>query len=230
MKRWVVVDLARIHGLSHKTVRAALDGTPTVTYLTNISEEHDSVHLNVSEMVGGDVCAGAQPGRALLAKLMAACAGSPATAEPVFLDFRSIDLATASFLRESVLGLRTLLRGRKANYYPVVTNANALIVDELEILLAPGRDALLACTLEINGSVTNVHLLGRLEDKQQRVFEMVEKRRETDAGELQQDFGASEGVQQTAWNNRLAALAGLGLIVEISRGRAKRYRALLEGD
>jgi hypothetical protein len=31
---------------------------------------------------------------------------------------------------------------------------------------------------------------------------------------------------QTAWNNRLSALATLGLVVELSQGRAKRYRPL----
>jgi len=40
------------------------------------------------------------------------------------------------------------------------------------------------------------------------------------------EHGESEGVKQTAWNNRLAALAGLGLVVELSQGRAKRYRPL----
>lgn len=184
----------------------------------------------VAEMMGDDVCAGAGPGRHLLSKLMAACAGSPAAAEPVFLDFRSVDLATASFLRESVLGFRTLLRGQKTNYYPLVANANTLISEEIQILLDPGRDALLACDLGNDGCATNIHLLGRLEDKQQRVFDIILQKGETDAGELQQQFGASEGVQQTAWNNRLAALAGLGLVVEISRGRAKRYRALFMGD
>lgn len=188
------------------------------------------MHLLISEMMADEFCAGAQPGRELLSKLLAACGGSPAAAEPLFIDFKSIDIATASFLRESVLALRTLLRGRKSNYYPVVANANALVVDEFEILLAPEREALLACTLENDDSLSDVTLLGRLEDKQQRVFDMVGSRGETDAGELQQVYGASEGIQQTAWNNRLAALAGLGLIVEMSRGRAKRYRALLQGD
>jgi hypothetical protein len=40
------------------------------------------------------------------------------------------------------------------------------------------------------------------------------------------NYGESEGVQQTAWNNRLAGLANLGLIVELSQGRARRYRPL----
>lgn len=207
-----------------------LDTNSDLIHLTHLSEESDSVHLDIFELMAGDVCAGAQPGRQLLNKFISACSESPAAAEPVFIDFRSVDIATASFLRESVLALCTLLRGRKSNYYPVVANANALIADEFAILLEPAREALLSCTLENAQAVTKVGLLGRLEHKQKRVFDLVGTRGETDAGELQQDFGASEGVKQTAWNNRLAALAGLGLIVEMNRGRAKRYSALLKGD
>jgi hypothetical protein len=44
------------------------------------------------------------------------------------------------------------------------------------------------------------------------------------------EHGESEGVKQTAWNNRLVALAAMGLVVELSEGRAKRYRPLfMEG-
>ena len=41
--------------------------------------------------------------------------------------------------------------------------------------------------------------------------------------------GKNERVQQTAWNNRLSALASLGVVIEFSEGRAKRYRPLLAG-
>ena len=40
------------------------------------------------------------------------------------------------------------------------------------------------------------------------------------------DYGKRKGVQQTAWNNRLAALAAVGLVVEVSAGRTKRYKPL----
>jgi hypothetical protein len=40
--------------------------------------------------------------------------------------------------------------------------------------------------------------------------------------------GKSEHVKQTAWNNRLAALSTLGLVIEINQGRAKKYRPLFE--
>jgi len=43
------------------------------------------------------------------------------------------------------------------------------------------------------------------------------------------EYGEREGVKQTAWNNRLVSLAALGLIVEITQGRAKRYKPLFEG-
>ncbi len=53
---------------------------------------------------------------------------------------------------------------------------------------------------------------------------------ETDAGELSRGDGAREGLKPaTASINRLAALAALGLIVELSQGRAKRYRPLFGG-
>ena len=60
-------------------------------------------------------------------------------------------------------------------------------------------------------------------------FDLVQERGETDAGELMRDHGEKEGVKQTAWNNRLASLAGLGLVIEIAQGRAKRYKPLFEG-
>ena len=52
----------------------------------------------------------------------------------------------------------------------------------------------------------------------------------TDAAELMREYGAGETVGPTAWNNRLAALVGLGLVIEdVSSGRTKRYRPLLQG-
>ena len=50
----------------------------------------------------------------------------------------------------------------------------------------------------------------------------------TDAAQLMREHGETENVKQTAWNNRLAALTSLGLVVELSAGRAKKYRALFE--
>jgi hypothetical protein len=56
-----------------------------------------------------------------------------------------------------------------------------------------------------------------------------QKRQETDAAELMREHRETKAVKQTAWNNRLSALANMGLVVELSEGRAKRYRSLLAG-
>jgi hypothetical protein len=82
------------------------------------------------------------------------------------------------------------------------------------------------CTLDGGGRVHQPKLVGDLDPKQRITFDLVQKCRETDASQLMRDYGESEGVQQTAWNNRLAGLANLGLIVELSQGRARRYRPL----
>ena len=44
------------------------------------------------------------------------------------------------------------------------------------------------------------------------------------------DFAATDPVKSpTAWNNRLASLAMLGLVAEISQGRSKHYKPIFEG-
>jgi len=172
--------------------------------------------------------AGALSGRKVYAKLMELTAREPIEPEPLFLDFEGVEIATASFLRESVLNFRDTVRLRRSNFYPVVANATDDVAEELNVLLVPRRDVLMLCTLK-DGKPDKPRLLGDLEPKQQVTFELVKKKGETNAAELYEHHN-SDKVEQTAWNNRLAALAGLGLIIELSQGRAKRYRPLLSGS
>ncbi len=184
------------------------------------------MRISMRDLGGLAVLAGALNGRKMLAKLLAHIGQEPLTPEPVFLDFACVEVATASFLRESVLAFRNVVRGRRSNLYPVIANANNTVTDELAVLVAPHGDALMLCALENDGRVHDPRLAGDLDPKQRVTFDLVHQRGETDAGELMREHGESEGVKQTAWNNRLATLAGLGLVVELSQGRAKRYRPL----
>ena len=145
----------------------------------------------------------------------------------MFLDFEGVDVATASFLRESVLAFRDTVRRRRSNLYPVVANANDLVADELRVLVAPHGNVLMLCSLDENGEPHEPRLAGELDPKQRLTFDLVSERGETDAAELMREYGASEKTTaQTAWNNRLTSLTSLGLLVELSQGRAKRYRPL----
>lgn len=184
--------------------------------------------ISIRDQCDDTVCAGSHAGREVLGKLLALTSTEPQAPSALFLDFSDIEVATVSFVRESVLALRDFLRGRKSNYLPVLANANKQILDEFEIILSLKNEAFLHCHLQSDAGVTNISLLGHLDEKLRRVFGVIQERGEIDAGELQREFGAAEGVQQTAWNNRLAALAAAGLVTETSRGRAKRYWSLLK--
>lgn len=186
-----------------------------------------TLRIDFRQLGGGAVLAGALQGRKVLNELLSATATEPAAPEPVFLDFGKVDVATASFLRESAVAFREHVRGRRSTFYPVIANANDDIRDELLELAKNRGEAFLVCRLADDNRVEGTTLLGELNPKQKVTFDLVRQHNETDAAELMRIYGEREGVTQTtAWNNRLAALAALGLIVEISQGRNKRYRPL----
>jgi hypothetical protein len=163
----------------------------------------------------------------MFANLIKQANPQPAHPEPMFLDFSKIEVATASYLRESVLAFRDFIRAKRSMWYPVIANANEVVLEEL-LILATSGDAIMSCTLASNGKVSDPMLIGELDPKQQLAFDLVNQRGETDASELMRDFG--EGLRHaTGWNNRLASLAALGVVIEVSQGRSKRYRPVLAG-
>jgi len=187
------------------------------------------MQIRLKIVLGNEILSGAITGRNALGKLLDIIDKKIGEPEIVFIDFGGIEVATASFLRECVLEFRNTVRRRWPQYYPVIANANDVIIEELSILLESQRDVLMICTLDKNGKVTSSYIIGSLDPKQKVTYELVNKRGETDASELMRNSADSDLVGQTAWNNRLASLTKLGLLVELSQGRAKRYRPLFLG-
>jgi hypothetical protein len=186
--------------------------------------------IGLREVTGATVLSGALRGADLLALLLREGATEPPAPQPTFLDFTGIEAATASFLRESIVAYRDIVRARRDSLiYPVIANANESVREDLAELLKSRGGVLMTCDLADDGTVSNPSIIGRLESKQQLTFDFVRKRGETDASELKQEFGENESVVATAWNNRLASLVALGLITESSFGRSKRYKPLLQG-
>jgi len=181
----------------------------------------------MKEIALTSVLSGATRGQQTLAKLLPEAASEPSLPEPIFLDFEGVEVATASFLRESVLAFRNMVRGRRSKLYPVIANMTEMVREDLSELVKSRGEVFMTCRLNEEGTVSDSALIGDLEPKQRLTFDLVSERGETDAAALMRDFGESEGVRHaTAWNNRLSSLAALGLIVEMSNGRAKRYRPL----
>ena len=180
--------------------------------------------LNLGE---GPILAGSLTGRKVLGQLIEGLGDDPAEPESVYIDFAGIEVATASFLREAVLEFCHTVRARRRRFYPIVANANITVTEELAILMTRTRSVLLHCLLDSSGNAGALQLLGNLEPKQQITLDLVRKKGETDAKELLRSYHESHRVSHTAWNNRLAALARLGIIVELNEGRSKRYRPLM---
>ena len=99
--------------------------------------------------------------RRLRARLLQTAASEPAQAQLLFLDFSRIGVATASCLREAIVAFRDVIRSRRSNFYPVIANANVSIKELRELLHRRGSP-LMACTLDRNGHVVEVSLLGEL--------------------------------------------------------------------
>lgn len=154
---------------------------------------------------------------------------APAAPEVCFLDFSDVKVATLSFLRDGVLAFRNHARTQWPNLYPVVSNLSAAIEEEFSAFLQMRNDAMVMCKLGRNCKPTNPVVLGVVDGKQSTALKAVLDLHEADAPQLAQQFKASEPITTTAWNNRLAALAAKGLLIEISSGRGKRYRPVLEG-
>jgi hypothetical protein len=179
--------------------------------------------INLGQFAENGILAGAQQGRAVAVRLLE-MVEEPARAQAIFLDFQAVQVATASFLREGPLEFRRIVRGRSSNLYPVIANASREIRDELRLLLEMRSDAILSCDLVAGQEPSRVELLGQLDDKQAVTFRALAAAGESDAVSLAAQHGASERVGATAWNNRLAALAAKGLVMESSTGRAKMFR------
>src|SRR5712692_774427 len=140
------------------------------------------------------VLAGAIPGKAMLAKLITTVEPT-IKPEPVLLNFDRVDAATGSFLREAILGFRDYCTKTQPNLYPVVANANDVIVDELEFLLKLNGDALLVCDLDKHGRVRSSRIIGNLNEKQPLTFDAVLAARETDATTLESKYRQTEQIQ-----------------------------------
>jgi hypothetical protein len=184
------------------------------------------MRVSIKYLAGNqEVVAGTAEGGALLGRLLT-LGPEPDHPEPIFLDFTGVDVATASFLREGPLAYRQILRSRGSRFYPIIANASAKTIDELRLFVESRNDAIFCCTLSGADEVSEVFLVGRLDEKQADTLEWVRKLKEADTAALVRY--ADSNVKATAWNNRLAALVEKGLIMESTRGRAKSFRLSVE--
>ncbi len=183
--------------------------------------------LDIKDLAGKQVLGGSIPGRQLFAKLISRVASGPSPGA-CFLDFARIQLATGSYLRESVLAFQRWGIDRKLSLFAVLANANSDILEELEFVLADCGGAIWVCTLKRDGRISNCRVIGKFDEIQRQTFELVRTRGEVDAPTLARETINGRRVNQTAWNNRLAALGSRGLLTVRQNNKTKIYRLALE--
>ncbi len=187
------------------------------------------MRIRLRAIAEDEILAGASSGRNILGLMIDRVSTAEQHSGLVYLDFEHVEVATASFLRESVLEFKNLVRRRWANCYPVVANVNQSILEELMVLVRTNRDVLVYCTLDSNDRPKDQRVLGELEAKQQIAFDLITREKEADASELM-ELASTESVSKNAWNNRLATLCRIGLVMQCAQGRSKRYQRLPIGD
>lgn len=187
------------------------------------------MRYNLAFEGSGPVLAGANNGKVAFGSIVRSIDKEPPTPTPLFLDFKDVEVATASFLRESIFALKLYLRSVRSNIYPVVANSNEAVYEELLLVANARGDAIICCDLSAADKPSEIGLIGQLDPKQQETFDLVNELKIADAIGLMEKYDAEEDKKSpTKWNNRLAGLASRGLILEFSRGRAKYYRPVLE--
>lgn len=181
--------------------------------------------IGLSNLLGDTVLAGASPGTEALSRLIDEVRDLTGLVV-VFLDFSEVEVATSSFLRQSLVGFRDYCRRIQPDLYPVAANMRPVVEEEFRDLLISMNDAFVACRMGKGQKVLGAHLVGRLDPKQHETFEAVLAAGEVDASELSK---SSKGIGITAWNNRLSGLVSKGVLIERRDGRQKFYRPLIEG-
>lgn len=173
------------------------------------------------------ILGGAQGGKTLLSRLIDIATNTQVTSPTLWLwDFSGVEVVSASFVREAFISMQALLKAQRSPLLPAIANATPDVREDLQLALKDAGKAMLFCTLAADGRPSDVAPVGALESYAAATFALVAARGETDAKEL---MAAQDDIKigHTAWNNRLAHLAAIGLVVEIPQGRAKRYRALI---
>ncbi|HEY6644517.1 hypothetical protein [Povalibacter sp.] len=185
-----------------------------------------TMHVAMKDFAQDGLLAGKAEGKAVFAHLVQ-LTKNPPQPDVCFLDFSGIDIATTSFLRESIVAYRTYVRREYPNVYPIAANLSSRARDDLELILELRSDAYVVCVLSPDGEPSDVELLGQLDGKQLIALDAVLEAGEADAPTLAERN--DEGVGATAWNNRLVALADKGILIATNAGRTKLYRPVLEG-
>lgn len=199
------------------------------------------------ELHGLDVAAGAITGKAHAEKI-AVRLGSDAEDDlglRILFDFSGISLASASYIKATILWLTSCGRMyagsiepsellslentqfQPLNVFPVVAGANQEIEIELNEVFG-GRGLVCITAAEwTSAKIETAKVVGSLEATASKTLKAINGLTEFTAYDLQDRF-PKEAVNATAWNNRLAELYRLRLLRRRREGKFWKYQPVAD--
>ena len=189
------------------------------------------MRTKIAKVLGTSVLAGSPQGRDAMLRLKVLVERPQARPTAWLWDCQGVDACSHSFGRECFVTLQAFLRAQRSTLWPVIANASVDLSDDFRVIWKEAGTGIVTCRCDAAGRTSDVGLLGAVEPHLEATFGLVLARGATDARELKEAHEADMGIGQTAWNNRLAALAAMGALVEEPAGRVKRYRPIVgEGE
>lgn len=198
-----------------------------------------------SQLHGHRVASGALTAKEHAAKAVSQLEEANEVGTLVVFDFADVELATASYLKATVLWAVTCgrmhagiidaeeLRSLDAsqfqplNIFPLVANTNAEIETELEEIFG-GRWLACAIATQITAKkVVKAKVVGKLEPTAAKTLKAIKGLGEFTAYDLVERF-PKEGINATAWNNRLVDLHRLRLLRRRKQGKFWKYQPVAD--
>ncbi|MCA9304954.1 MAG: hypothetical protein KDA16_00345 [Phycisphaerales bacterium] len=183
----------------------------------------DLYTIQLEKIAGSSVLAGAAAGVAAQKNIVAELVGRPP--KICALECGGVEFATASFVREAVFGTRDALRRAGVSTQLVLVNAESVVQEEI-LLVARALGSSVVHALMSSRGIAKPTLLGELDEAQRETLDLVLRLGEATASDLAAE---KPSVKPTAWNNRLTALVGRGVLTEGRRERHKVYRPVVKG-
>lgn len=184
---------------------------------------NDIYLIHLDKIAGSSVLAGAAAGAAAQKNIVAELLGRPP--KICALECGGVEFASASFVREAVFGTRDALRRVGISTQLLLVNAESVVQEEV-LLVARALGSSVVHTIMSSEGLAKPTLLGELDVAQRETLDLVLKLGEATATDLAAEVPS---VKPTAWNNRLAALVGRGVLTEGRRERHKVYRPIVKG-
>lgn len=148
----------------------------------------------------------------------------------VGLDFEHVEHASASFLRESVLGYAAYLRNLNKDVFPFVSHMNEETKIEFSLILRDVGTCFVSGELSASNALTNIEILGLTDGQHSKTLAALRGVGEASVAELRSKLPENDRPVGTALNGRLEWLSQRGLLRSRQDGREKRYSFPFTGD